>query len=62
MNYVKTELCKQGVEQNITHETFRPFLSRIKPTLEHTSNDYVYNTIESKSKRMMLVIGRQVMY
>jgi len=64
-NFIKEELRKQAIEQNIVRENFENFSIRVKHTLENCPASYIDKTIESMPKRIMMVLkarGRRIKY
>ena len=64
-HFVKSELRTEAFEKNINYEIFEQFFARVKHTLENTPTKYIDKTIESISKRMLMVIkskGQRIKY
>ena len=56
-NYFKIELHTQAFRKTVNYETFKQFFVRVKYTLENTPTKYIVKTIESMSKRMLMVFN-----
>ena len=64
-NYVKEELHKQALEEQIMQEDFDTFSRRVKNTLENMSPTYIDKTIASMDKRMSMIVeskGKRIKY
>ena len=54
-NSFKIELRTQAFRKTVNYETFKQFFGRVKHTLENTPTKYIVKTIESVSRRMLMV-------
>lgn len=61
----KRKLRKNAVAGNITHETYKDFVARVKCTLQTMDKGVIDRTISSMSKRIDMVIkakGQRIKY
>ena len=54
-NYFQIEVRTQAFKKAINYETLKQFFVRVKHTLENTLTKCIVKTIESMSKRILMV-------
>ena len=63
--FVESKLGTQAFAKYINYETSEQFSARVRHTLLNTPSKYIDKTIESMSKRMLMVIksnGKRIKY